>query len=158
MIGDRLREERERLKMTQPVFAEAAGARKRTLIDWEKGASSPTAVQLSALSTIGVDVTYVVTGSRAVPESAGDGRAPSAHAVQEPQAPYAADPNVAEMDADIRTAIAMVADELRSQRKIVSGSQFVSLVERAQRYIRQGRELERRQEVKRETGRKTTRA
>lgn len=144
--------------MTQPVFAEVAGARKRTLIDWEKGASSPTAVQLSALSTIGVDVTYVVTGSRAVPESAGGGHAPSAHAVQEPQTPYAADPNVAEMDADIRAAIEMVADELRSQRKIVSGSQFVSLVERARRYIRQGRELERRQEVKRETGRKTTRA
>lgn len=51
--------------MTQPVFAEAAGAKKRTLIDWEKGVSSPTATQLEALAVIGVDVLYVLTGRRA---------------------------------------------------------------------------------------------
>lgn len=62
MLEDRLREERERLRLTQEVFAEAAGAKRRTLIDWEKGVSSPTAVQLSALSEIGVDVLYVLTG------------------------------------------------------------------------------------------------
>ena len=67
MIGIRLKEERERLGITQPVFAEAAGAKKRTLIDWEKGISSPTAVQLSALSEIGVDVMYVLTGQRVAP-------------------------------------------------------------------------------------------
>lgn len=64
MIGIRLKEERERLGATQPVFAEVAGAKKRTLIDWEKGVSSPTAVQLSALAGIGVDVMYVLTGQR----------------------------------------------------------------------------------------------
>lgn len=64
MLFERLKEERERLKLTQPQFAEAAGAKKRTLIDWEKGVSSPTAVQLSALDKIGVDVLYVVTGVR----------------------------------------------------------------------------------------------
>lgn len=65
MLGNRLREERERVGMTQPVFAEAAGAKKRTLIDWEKGVSSPTATQLEALAVIGVDVLYVLTGRRA---------------------------------------------------------------------------------------------
>lgn len=65
MIGERLKSERERLGMTQPDFAEAAGAKKRTLIDWEKGASSPTAVQLAALASIGVDALYVLTGQRA---------------------------------------------------------------------------------------------
>lgn len=64
MIGVRIKEERERLGMTQPQFAEAAGAAKRTLIEWEKGATSPTAVQLSALNTIGVDVMYILTGVR----------------------------------------------------------------------------------------------
>ncbi len=64
MIGERLKEERERLGYTQPVFAEIAGAKKRTLIDWEKNVSSPTAVQLSALTSIGVDVMYVLTGER----------------------------------------------------------------------------------------------
>ncbi|MCK9987624.1 MAG: hypothetical protein AzoDbin1_04096 [Azoarcus sp.] len=62
MIGERLKAERERLGLTQPQFAEAAGAAKRTLIEWEKGTTSPSAVQLSALSKIGVDVTYVLTG------------------------------------------------------------------------------------------------
>lgn len=64
MIDTRLKEERERLALSQPLFAQAAGAAKRTLIDWEKGVSSPTAVQLSALSKIGVDVLYVITGAR----------------------------------------------------------------------------------------------
>ena len=62
MIGDRIKEERERLGLTQPDFAALAGAKKRTLIDWEKGVSSPTAVQLSALSDAGVDVYYILTG------------------------------------------------------------------------------------------------
>ena len=65
MLGNRLREERDRVGMTQPVFAEAAGAKKRTLIDWEQGVSSPTATQLEALAEIGVDVLYVLTGRRA---------------------------------------------------------------------------------------------
>ena len=64
MIGERLKSERERLGMTQPDFAEAAGAKKRTLIDWEKGVSSPTAVQLAALAGIGVDALYILTGQR----------------------------------------------------------------------------------------------
>jgi len=64
MIGVRLKEERERLCLTQPDFAQAAGAGKRTLIEWEKGTTSPNAVQLSALEEIGVDVYYVLTGKR----------------------------------------------------------------------------------------------
>ncbi|MGZ8172861.1 MULTISPECIES: helix-turn-helix transcriptional regulator [Methylobacter] len=66
MIGNRLKSERERLDLTQPAFAEVAGAKKRTVIDWEKGVSSPTAVQLSALSAIGIDVQFVLTGVRSL--------------------------------------------------------------------------------------------
>lgn len=51
--------------MTQPAFAEVANAKKRTLIDWEKDVSSPTAVQLAALVQAGVDGLYVLTGVRA---------------------------------------------------------------------------------------------
>lgn len=64
MIGERLRNERKRLGMTQPKFAEAAGVSKRTLIDWEKGETFPTAMQLSALFNVGVDIQYVVAGLR----------------------------------------------------------------------------------------------
>lgn len=66
MIGSRLREERERLALNQESFAELAGAKRRTLVDWEKGVSSPTAVQLQALSSSGVDIQYVVVGVRSV--------------------------------------------------------------------------------------------
>ncbi|WKE65054.1 helix-turn-helix transcriptional regulator [Gallaecimonas kandeliae] len=64
MLGARLKEERERLGLTQPVFAAQADTKKGTVINWEKDASSPTAVQLAALAKIGVDVLYVVTGQR----------------------------------------------------------------------------------------------
>lgn len=67
MIGARFKEERERLGMTQPEMGELAGAKKRTVIDWEKGVSSPTAVQLEAFARAGVDVTYVITGVSSQP-------------------------------------------------------------------------------------------
>ena len=72
MIGNRLREERERLGLTQPVFAELAGAKKRTLIDWEKDVSSPTAVQLAQLAAAGADVLYILTGQRSRAQPAHD--------------------------------------------------------------------------------------
>lgn len=65
MLGARLKKERERLGLTQPAFADVAGAKKRTLIDWEQDVSSPTAVQLAALAAVGVDALYVLTGSSA---------------------------------------------------------------------------------------------
>ncbi|MCW2478854.1 helix-turn-helix transcriptional regulator [Candidatus Symbiopectobacterium sp. NZEC135] len=64
MIGLRIKEERERLSLTQQGMAEAIGVAKRTFIDWEKERTSPTAVQLSALSLMGMDVLYVLTGQR----------------------------------------------------------------------------------------------
>ena len=64
MIGLRIKEERERLSLTQQGLADAIQLAKRPLIDWEKGRTSPNAVQLSALSGLGVDVLYIVTGVR----------------------------------------------------------------------------------------------
>ncbi len=63
-IGSRIKEERVRLGMTQPQFAEASISSKRALIEWEKNATSPSTVQLSALHHIGADVLYIVTGRR----------------------------------------------------------------------------------------------
>lgn len=60
----RLKQERERLGLTQPALADVAGAAKRTVVDWEKGVSSPTAVQLAALAVAGADVLYILTGQR----------------------------------------------------------------------------------------------
>lgn len=64
-LADRFKSERERLALTQPRVADLTGVGKTTVINWEKGLSSPTAIQLSALAEVGLDVLYVVTGQRA---------------------------------------------------------------------------------------------
>lgn len=66
-IGARVKEERERLEMTIPEFADAAGVKKNTVIDWQKDVSSPPAARLAALASAGLDVQYVVTGVRSAP-------------------------------------------------------------------------------------------
>lgn len=62
MIGFRLKEERERLGLTQQEISDKISISKRTFIDWEKGKTYPTALQLAALNAIGVDITYIVNG------------------------------------------------------------------------------------------------
>lgn len=66
-LGERLREERERLGYTQPAFAAVAGAKKHAQINWEKSAAFPNAAALEAWSKVGLDVLYVVTGQRSQP-------------------------------------------------------------------------------------------
>lgn len=64
-ISSRLREERQRLNLSQTAFAAIAGVTKSAQIKWESGSSSlPTASALAAWAGAGVDVLYVVTGKR----------------------------------------------------------------------------------------------
>lgn len=65
-IGARLKEERERLGLSQQAFAALGNASKRSQIEWEKGAQVPNAEFLSAIAVSGADVLYVVTGRREV--------------------------------------------------------------------------------------------
>ena len=64
MIGERIRKERVRLELNQSDMADLAGVGKRTMIDWEKDRSSPTAQHLLKLSAGGVDTSYILTGIR----------------------------------------------------------------------------------------------
>lgn len=64
LIAERFKSERERLGLTQPEVAVLAQVGKTTVINWEKSASSPTAVQLEALARVGFDCLYVITGQR----------------------------------------------------------------------------------------------
>lgn len=67
-IGDRLREERERLGFSQTAFAELAAASRRSQIDWEKKEGpTPNADHLERWATNGADVLYIITGRRAEP-------------------------------------------------------------------------------------------
>lgn len=63
-IGARLREERERLGMSQTQFAGLGEASKRAQINYEQGDSTPDASYLAAVSRVGVDVQYIITGMR----------------------------------------------------------------------------------------------
>lgn len=69
-IGERLKEERERLGMNQTDFAALAGASKNTQYNYEKGDRSPDANYLAAAAEQGVDVLYVITGARTPQPSA----------------------------------------------------------------------------------------
>ncbi|WP_019411222.1 helix-turn-helix domain-containing protein [Pseudomonas psychrophila] len=61
-IGDRLKEERERLGLNQTELAAVAGASKNSQYNYEKGERAPDAAYLAAVAEKGVDILYVVTG------------------------------------------------------------------------------------------------
>lgn len=63
-IGLRLKEERERLNLSQTALAEIGGKKKLAQLKYEQGESSPTAAYLEAVRRVGIDVLYVVTGER----------------------------------------------------------------------------------------------
>ncbi|MBI4740723.1 MAG: helix-turn-helix transcriptional regulator [Betaproteobacteria bacterium] len=60
-IGKRLKQERERLGMTQEQFANACGVRRRAQSTYENDERSPDSNYLESASSIGVDVAYVLT-------------------------------------------------------------------------------------------------
>jgi transcriptional regulator with XRE-family HTH domain len=65
-LGARLREERERLQMSQEQLAAVAGVRKLTQLQYEQDKTSPTAKYLLAVASRGVNLAYVL--GMAVPE------------------------------------------------------------------------------------------
>lgn len=66
-IGDRIRDERERLGYTQQEFAHLAGASKNSQFLWEKGSAFPNAKVLEAWARAGADVLYILTAERGQP-------------------------------------------------------------------------------------------
>lgn len=69
-LGGRLREERLRLEFGQEAFAQIAGATRQTQVNWEKGVGSPNAEAIAAWAQHGLDITYLVTGERAINKAA----------------------------------------------------------------------------------------
>jgi transcriptional regulator with XRE-family HTH domain len=63
-IGETLKSERLRLGMNQDDFAAAGGVKKRTQIAYEQDERSPDALYLRALTVVGVDVQYILTGEQ----------------------------------------------------------------------------------------------
>lgn len=64
-LGQRLKEERTRLGLSQEAMAIACGTGKRQQIKYEQDAQSPGAQYLAALCLAGVDVAYVLSARHA---------------------------------------------------------------------------------------------
>lgn len=63
-IGLRLKEERERIGLSQAAMGKLGGTTKKTQIDYETDRTPPKATYLSAIAAAGVDVGYLITGIR----------------------------------------------------------------------------------------------
>ena len=66
-IGERLPEERQRLRLSQQALADLIGGVRLSIVKYESGRSSPAAETLAAMEAIGIDVRYVLTGFRTSP-------------------------------------------------------------------------------------------
>lgn len=64
-FGDRLREERERLGVSQAALGELGGVRKQAQLKYEGNARQPDSAYLGRIARYGVDVLYLLTGQRA---------------------------------------------------------------------------------------------
>lgn len=65
-IGERLREERSRLRLSQSALGAIGGVETNAQGNYESGSRSPKASYLEKIATAGVDISYVVTGFRTV--------------------------------------------------------------------------------------------
>ena len=63
-IGNRLKEERERIGLSQEAFGELGGVKKLAQLKYEKGERAPDTIYLTSLAGVGVDIVYVLTGLR----------------------------------------------------------------------------------------------
>ncbi|WP_230139419.1 helix-turn-helix domain-containing protein [Pseudomonas sp. Bi130] len=66
-VGERLREERERLGLNQTEFGMLLGVSRGTQKNYELGASSLDLRYVTALEERGVDAAFVLTGRRSTP-------------------------------------------------------------------------------------------
>ncbi|MBZ9610786.1 helix-turn-helix domain-containing protein [Rheinheimera maricola] len=63
-FGERLKEERERLGLSQEAFGAIGGVQKLAQRNYEKDNREPNASYMAALSEVGVDVMYILTGQK----------------------------------------------------------------------------------------------
>lgn len=63
-LGSRIREERQRLGLTQTQFAALAGASRRAMANWESDGAAPLATALIQWGEAGADTAYILSGIR----------------------------------------------------------------------------------------------
>lgn len=65
-VGKRLKEERERLGLSQDAFGKSGGVSKGAQINYEKDARAPDADYLVGIDQAGADVLYILIGKRRI--------------------------------------------------------------------------------------------
>ena len=65
--GDRLKNERLRLKLTQAQLADAGGVGRHAQSCYERDITLPRADYLAAITLQGIDTVYIITGRRTLP-------------------------------------------------------------------------------------------
>lgn len=63
-IGARIREERNRMALSQEAFGAIPGVTKQAQIKYEKDERHPDTLYLAAIAAAGADVLYILTGVR----------------------------------------------------------------------------------------------
>ena len=66
-VGERIKSERERLGFKQPEFAAIGHTTRKSQIDYEKDITQPRVDYLIAISKVGADILYIITGERSKP-------------------------------------------------------------------------------------------
>ena len=64
VVGERLKEERIRLGLTQAEFGDLAGVKNVTQSRYESGLNSPNTDYFECIAKYGVDINYILTGKR----------------------------------------------------------------------------------------------
>lgn len=77
-ISERLRNERNRLGLTQDELATLGGVGRRAQVNYESGERCPDGRYFEAIAKAGVDVQYILTGVRSDSAACGDGEPKSA--------------------------------------------------------------------------------
>lgn len=103
-IGARLREERERMGLSQETLGSRIGTTGRTIKKYEGNETSPRATELLQLSGLGADVFYIVTGKRLPP---GVAETRTAFTAAEHLGRFIADLNLTDGDAELLKAMAI---------------------------------------------------
>lgn len=67
--GERLREERIRLGLSQPELAAACGVSRNSQINYEAEKNSPAISYFQHAADRGMDIAYVISGVRALPQN-----------------------------------------------------------------------------------------
>lgn len=70
--GDRLRNERVRLGLSQEDLALVGGVNRNTQGSYERGARNPDTAYLVAVAGLGIDIAFVLTGQKQISDLSGE--------------------------------------------------------------------------------------